>query len=55
MIKDIQRDPFDGIGKPEPLRHNLSGCWSRRITETHRIVYTVQNGEVVILQCRFHY
>ncbi|WP_084260288.1 Txe/YoeB family addiction module toxin [Thiothrix lacustris] len=55
LIKDIQRDPFDGIGKPEPLRHNLSGCWSRRITETHRIVYTVQNGEVVILQCRFHY
>jgi toxin YoeB len=55
LIKDIQRNPFDGIGKPEPLKHNLSGCWSRRITETHRIVYTVQDGQAVILQCRYHY
>ncbi|OQX07490.1 MAG: toxin YoeB [Thiothrix lacustris] len=55
LIRDIQRDPFNGIGKPEPLRHNLSGCWSRRITDTHRLVYMVQDSQVIILQCRFHY
>lgn len=55
IIKDIQRSPFDGIGKPEPLKHLLSGCWSRRITAEHRIVYMVQDGQVIILQCRYHY
>lgn len=55
LIRDIQRNPFDGIGKPEPLKHNLSGCWSRRITETHRLVYLVQDGQAIILQCRYHY
>ncbi|CAA6813077.1 MAG: YoeB toxin protein [uncultured Thiotrichaceae bacterium] len=55
LIKDIQRTPFEGVGKPEPLKHLLSGCWSRRITAEHRIVYMVQDGQVIILQCRFHY
>lgn len=55
IIKDIQRSPFDGIGKPEPLKHLLSGCWSRRITAEHRIVYMVQDEQVIILQCRYHY
>ena len=55
LIKDIERTPFEGIGKPEPLKHLLSGCWSRRITAKHRIVYMMNDGDVVILQCRFHY
>ncbi|MDQ0652527.1 toxin YoeB [Pseudomonas cedrina] len=55
LIKAIQRDPFDGVGKPEPLKHNLSGFWSRRITAEHRLVYGVENGEVQILMCRYHY
>lgn len=55
LIKDIQRHPFEGIGKPEPLRHNLSGFWSRRIDEEHRLVYTVQDDNIIIAQCRFHY
>ncbi len=55
LIKDIQRSPFEGIGKPEPLKFNLSGFWSRRITGEHRIVYTVEDEIVKIIQCRFHY
>lgn len=55
LIRDIQRDPFDGIGKPEPLRHNLAGVWSRRIDEEHRLVYAVDKENIVILQCRYHY
>jgi toxin YoeB len=55
LIREISRDPFDGIGKPEALRHALSGYWSRRITEEHRIVYTVEGDTVVIAQLRFHY
>ncbi len=55
LIRDIQRDPFDGIGKPEALKNDLSGFWSRRITEEHRIVYCIQNDELVIAQCRSHY
>lgn len=55
LIKAIPRDPFDGVGKPEPLKHNLSGFWSRRITAEHRLVYGVENGEVQILMCRYHY
>jgi toxin YoeB len=57
LIKDIRRDPFKGLGKPEPLKHNLSGWWSRRITREHRLVYRVsgQNAEFVeIIQCRYH-
>lgn len=55
LIQDVLRDPFDGIGKPEPLRHVLSGAWSRRIDDTHRLVYLVTDEHVVILQARDHY
>jgi toxin YoeB len=55
LIKDCQRSPFKGIGKPEPLRGDLSGCWSRRITEEHRLIYAVRENRLHILQCRFHY
>jgi toxin YoeB len=55
LIKDIERDPFAGIGKPEALKHSLSGCWSRRIDETNRLVYMVEQGELVIIACRYHY
>ena len=55
LIRDIQRSPFDGLGKPEPLKHELSGAWSRRITQEHRLVYLVEGNTVTILQCRFHY
>ena len=55
LIKDIRRSPFDGIGKPEPLKHNLSGWWSRRIDETNRIVYYEKDGIIHIVACRDHY
>jgi toxin YoeB len=55
LIKDIERDPFVGLGKPEPLKNNLSGWWSRRIDSMHRIVYRVENGTLEIAQCREHY
>ncbi len=55
LIKDIQRSPFDGIGKPEPLRHDLAGWWSRRIDDTNRIVYRISNENLEIVQCRTHY
>jgi len=55
LIRDIQRTPFTGLGKPERLRHALSGYWSRRITEEHRIVYTVREDSVLIAQVRYHY
>ena len=55
LIKDIQRSPYRGIGKPEPLRHALSGYWSRRITDEHRLVYRVENRTVLIAQARYHY
>ncbi|WP_036165940.1 Txe/YoeB family addiction module toxin [Massilia sp. 9096] len=55
LIKDVERDPFAGIGKPEALKHSLSGCWSRRIDETNRLVYMVSNDELIILSCRYHY
>ncbi|KMW72344.1 toxin YoeB [Photorhabdus luminescens subsp. luminescens] len=55
LIKDIKRQPFTGIGKPEPLKHNFTGFWSRRITEEQRLVYSVENNELLIAQCRFHY
>ncbi|GHT93668.1 toxin YoeB [Betaproteobacteria bacterium] len=54
LLKDIQHSPFAGIGKPEPLRHSLSGFWSRRITDEHRLVYQVSD-ELVIASCRYHY
>ena len=55
LIKDISRSPFDGIGKPEPLKNNLSGWWSRRIDETNRIVYYEQDGIIYVVSCRGHY
>lgn len=55
LIKEIQREPFEGIGKPEPLKHALSGYWSRRINEEHRIIYKIDNDAVLIAQLRYHY
>ena len=55
LIKDIQRSPFAGIGKPEPLKHALSGFWSRRINDEHRIVYKVTEDNILIAQLRYHY
>jgi toxin YoeB len=55
LIKDARRSPFDGIGKPEPLMYNLSGCWSRRIDEKNRLVYSVDNEELLVISCRHHY
>jgi len=55
LITEAQKDPFHGTGKPEPLKHELSGCWSRRIDEEHRLVYEVQENRIRILACRYHY
>ena len=55
LIKDIQKTPFDGIGKPEALKNDLSGWWSRRISTEHRLVYKIFDDAIIILQCRFHY
>lgn len=55
LIKDMMRCPFEGIGNPEPLKHSLSGLWSRRITQEHRIVYEATKDMLIIHQCRFHY
>jgi toxin YoeB len=55
LIKDIQRSSYKGIGKPEPLKYQLQGCWSRRIDNEHRIVYEIVKDEIRIVSCRFHY
>ncbi len=55
LIKEIQRSPFEGVGKPEPLKHALSGYWSRRINDEHRIIYKVDAESVLISQLRYHY
>nr|MBV6629734.1 Txe/YoeB family addiction module toxin [Oceanococcus sp. HetDA_MAG_MS8] len=55
LIRDTLREPFEGIGKPEPLRENLSGYWSRRIDEKNRLVYAVGDGALTIVACRYHY
>ena len=55
LIKDIERSPYEGLGKPEALKHNLSGWWSRRITDEHRIVYRIQGDELYIVALRYHY
>ena len=55
LIKDIDRNPFDGIGKPKPLKANLQGYWSRRIDSEHRIVYAVENREIIYISFRYHY
>lgn len=55
LLRDIARNPYEGIGKPEPLKFNYAGFWSRRIDEEHRIIYRVVNDEVQIVKCRYHY
>ena len=55
LIKKIQRDPFAGVGKPEPLKHNLAGYWSRRINSEHRIIYKMTDDALLIAQLRYHY
>lgn len=55
LLRDCVRTPFSGIGSPEPLRHELSGWWSRRIDEEHRLVYRVAGDDIEIAQCRYHY
>ncbi|GAA3518498.1 Txe/YoeB family addiction module toxin [Corynebacterium pilbarense] len=55
LLRDTLRDPFEGIGKPEPLKYGADGAWSRRITQEHRLVYMLADGDLVILQVRYHY
>ncbi|MEQ8534304.1 MAG: Txe/YoeB family addiction module toxin [Imperialibacter sp.] len=55
LIKEISRTPYEGLGKPEPLKHKYRGFWSRRINEEHRLIYRVVEGEIWIVKCRFHY
>ncbi|MFL6216456.1 MAG: Txe/YoeB family addiction module toxin [Blastocatellia bacterium] len=55
LVQEVQKEPFQGIGKPEPLKHELAGCWSRRIDGEHRLVYQVQENKIRILSCRYHY
>ena len=55
LIKDILRSPYEGIGKPEPLKFDLAGLWSRRIDLEHRLVYKIENGDLLIYACRYHY
>jgi toxin YoeB len=55
LIKDIQRTPFEGIGKPEALKYDLAGYWSRRIDREHRLVYKIENDTLIIIACRYHY
>jgi len=55
LIKEVQREPFSGIGKPEPLKHALAGYWSRRITDEHRMVYKIEGDSMLIAQLRYHY
>lgn len=55
LLKDIAKNPFNGLGKPEPLKYNLQGCWSRRIDLEHRIVYRMHGDQIQILACRHHY
>lgn len=55
LLEVIRRTPFDGTGKPEPLRFQLAGCWSRRIDREHRLVYQVEESEIVVIACRYHY
>ncbi|HYX30128.1 MAG TPA: Txe/YoeB family addiction module toxin [Pyrinomonadaceae bacterium] len=55
LIRDVTRSPFDGIGKPEPLKGDLSGYWSRRINDEHRLIYSATKDDLIIIACRFHY
>ena len=55
LLDSCEQNPYQGIGKPEQLKHHMSGCWSRRIDKTHRLVYIIQGNKVIISQCRYHY
>ena len=55
LIKEIKRNPFEGIGKPEPLKYDLAGMWSRRITDEHRLVYQVEGKNLIVFTCRYHH
>jgi toxin YoeB len=55
LLKEIDRNPYEGIGKPEPLKGNWSGFWSRRIDDANRIIYKIENGQLIIVQCGSHY
>ena len=55
LIKDVTREPFKGLGDPEPLKHNWAGYWSRRIDREHRLVYQCMDNTIVVVQCRYHY
>ncbi len=55
LIKEIQREPFGGLGKPEPLKYELAGCWSRRINHEHRLVYEIRDDALYIISCKYHY
>jgi toxin YoeB len=55
LLKDTKRDPFDGLGKPEPLKYEYAGLWSRRITDEHRLVYKVYDESIAVVSCRYHY
>lgn len=55
LIKDVLRCPYEGIGKPEPLKYELAGCWSRRIDQEHRLIYRLEKDELHLLNCRYHY
>ena len=55
LLKEVQRSPFTGVGKPEPLRHNLSSYWSRRVTDEHRLIYKREGDGLLIVQLRYHY
>lgn len=55
LLKEVQKSPFEGTGKPEGLKHELAGCWSRRIDQEHRLVYEVKDDKIRVLACRYHY
>ncbi len=55
LLRDVQRTPFNGLGKPEPLRHELQGYWSRRINDEHRLVYKVTADAIIVIGCKYHY
>lgn len=55
LLDDTRQNPFQGIGKPEPLKHSLTGCWSRRITKEHRLVYKVTAESIIVISCMYHY
>ena len=55
LLQDIKRNPFDGLGKPEPLKHEMAGTWSRRINQEHRLVYEILEESILVVSCRYHY